>query len=177
MQQIHNTAINYFEKFELAWRYVFIVKIAHELITVIDEKQSDSNKLEFSENQYIKKISIFLYKIKKIEKPFWKKLTSVLDKVSKFSTKIASVEVGMEARQIENHYEFNEKLDKFGETIKALVQTNDLNITISVEDIDDIWDTTEQSKPLIVGLLNTIRKLNSFFYPKFVILVFIRSDI
>lgn len=69
---------------------------------------------------------------------------------------------------------------KICEELKSLLMkewNNGKTIRIIIDKIDDSWDSSEDSKHLIVGLLKAHHELNSFLKNKAKITIFIRSDI
>ena len=179
MQQIKGTAINDQERFESSWRYIFLVKIAIELIRLVDLREQDFSHFDSQERRQLREVRIFLSRNNEIDKDVWQKLISFLNIFSKFSAKLpGGMEAGIETRQIETVRDLSNMLDKFEECILALLNKSKIfGTTILVDEVDDIWDSTEESKPLIIGLLNAVRKLNSSLNPNIAILLFLRSDI
>jgi len=179
MQQIKGTSINDQERFETSWRYVFLVKISIELLRNLDLRDYEFFDLDSHEKKKLREIRSFLARNNEIDKSLWRKMSSFFNLFSKFSAKLpGGVEAGIETRQIETIYDLSSMLDKLEECIIGLsTRLNDFNLAILVDEIDDIWDSTEESKPLIIGLLNSIRKLNSSFSSNIVLLAFLRSDI
>ena len=179
MQQIKVTAINAQERFESSWRYVFLVKIALELFKNINSIDYGKLDLDSYEKKQLREIRIFLSRNNEIDKTVLQKVISLFNIFSKFSAKLpGGVEAGFETRQAEANHDLSDMLDKLEEAVSVILKKlQDFSISILVDELDDIWDSTEESKPLIIGLLNAIRKLNSSFNPNVVILVFLRSDI
>jgi energy-coupling factor transporter ATP-binding protein EcfA2 len=181
IQQIKGTSINDQDRFETSWRYVFLVKISIELLKNIDSRDYDFDFLELNadERQKLKEVRSFLVQNNEINKNFGQKLASFVNVFSKFSAKLpGGVEAGVETRQIDITYDLSTMIDRLEICVIGLsAKINDFDLTILVDEIDDIWDLTEESRPLIIGLLNAIRKLNSSFASNIVILAFLRSDI
>jgi hypothetical protein len=179
MQQFQNTAMNQDEKFEYCWKYVFLVKISLEIFNIIDDIQANkSSVLNSREKQQLREVRTFLSENKEIDKTVPEKLISKLNIFSKFSAKLFGVEAGVETRKIADNHDLSDLLDKFESSILILLEKlPNTNITILVDEVDDIWDSSNESKYLIIGLLNAIRKINSSLSSKASILAFLRSDI
>jgi Cdc6-like AAA superfamily ATPase len=178
MQQLKDTAINEQEKFESVWRYALLVKAAIKLLEIVDSDE-DIFFSDSQERQQLKEIKLFLAQNNEIGKDLWQKMSSFFNIFSKFSAKLpGGVEAGLETRQIETIRDLSNMLDKFEHCISCLVNKSQLfKTTILIDEIDDIWDHSEDSKSLIIGLLNAVNKLNAALNPSVVILVFLRSDI
>ncbi|MBW4509965.1 MAG: hypothetical protein KME64_26145 [Scytonematopsis contorta HA4267-MV1] len=178
MQQFQNTAMNQDEKFEYCWKYVFLVKISLEIFNVIDIQELKSSVLNSHEKQQLREVRTFLSENKEIDKTVPEKLISKLNIFSKFSAKLFGVEAGVETRKIVDNHDLSDLLDKFESSIlKILEKLPNTSITILVDEVDDIWDSSNESTYLIIGLLNAIRKINSSLSSKATILAFLRSDI
>jgi hypothetical protein len=180
MEQIKGTSINDQERFESSWRYVFLVKVALSLIQYIDNlKEYEYFDLESDVEKKLKEIREFLLKNKEIDKSFLRKVISFFDIFSKFSAKLpGGIEAGVETRQVEVSHDISNMLDKIEESLVHLsTNLTAFNLTILVDEVDDVWDSSQESKPLIIGLLNAIRKTNSSFGMSVVIVAFLRSDI
>jgi Cdc6-like AAA superfamily ATPase len=179
MQQINNTSINDKEKFESIWRYVFLVKIAIKFIEIANREGIDTFHFNSQEQQHLKEVKSFLAQNNEISKNTWQNTISFLNIFSKFSTKLpGGVEAGIETRQIETVKDLSNMLDRFENSILCLLNKSKIfRSTILVDEIDDIWDSTEDSKPLIIGLLDATKKLNASLKSNVLILIFLRSDI
>jgi hypothetical protein len=179
LQQLKNTSINEREKFESVWRYALLVKIAIKVIEIIEREGTESLFLSAEEGKQLKEVKLFLSRNNEIDKNLWQRVTSFFNILSKISAKLpGGVETGIETRQIETVRDLSNMLDKFEESILCLINKSRIFKTaILVDEIDDIWDQTQDSKSLIIGLLDATNKLNASLSPSAMILVFLRSDI
>lgn len=179
MQQLQDTSINEKEKFESVWRYELLVKIAIKLLDVVDSEGANIFLLGSKEKKQLREMKRFLSQNNEFKKDLWQRISSFSKIFSKFSAKFpGGLEAGLETKQIETIRDLSNMLDKFENSISCLLDKSDIfRTTILIDEIDDIWDHTEDSKSLIVGLLDAVNKLNASLNPNAVILVFLRSDI
>ncbi|MGG6267533.1 P-loop ATPase, Sll1717 family [Leptolyngbya sp. AN10] len=179
IQQLRATAIDDKESFESAWRYVFLVKIAIRLIELIDQGEFDEIYSEHENIKQLRGIRDFLSQNDEIDKNIAQKLGSFLNRFSKFGVKVpGGLETTAEARQVESIRDLSAALDKFQNCILRLIRiAKGFKITILVDEVDDIWNSTEESKHLITGLLDAITKVNGNLNPSALVIVFLRSDI
>lgn len=172
IKQIESTAVNDYEKYENIWKYVFFVKICKEIISY-DISKVNKSKINRSKN----KLKKFLYVNDELNKNLCQKFKTILNSITRITINIFGIEAGYE--KIKNlDYDLNDTIDECETNIyEALKEIKDFKLTILADEIDNIWNSKHESKPLIIGLLNAIRKINSYFNPNIIIIVFIRSDI
>lgn len=172
INEIADYAINEEEKYQYIWKYIFLVKIAKNILAY---KHKHKYKI-----YSVHEIEKFLYQNNEVNnlfltiKYFRINFFRAINLIKKITLKFATIEA--EINQNKQHKDFNDLIDNLeNNIITVLNQIKNLKITILVDEIDNIWNNSSQSKQEVIGLLNTIRKINSI--TNIIIITFIRSDI
>jgi energy-coupling factor transporter ATP-binding protein EcfA2 len=177
IQQLKVNSISKEEAYILSWKYVLLVKVAIEILSITKQLKSPMvgrSKILLAE------IDFFLTANGEMQKSIWQKdvrLLSPFSGLSKFSAKVGIFEAGFESSQKNTQVDTAEILEKFEGKVEELLKVVDqVNLVVLIDKIDEVWNSTEESELMIIGLINAIHTLNSCLQ-KTSILLFLRSDI
>ncbi|MCP5463386.1 MAG: VWA domain-containing protein, partial [bacterium] len=96
---------------------------------------------------------------------------------SKISVKAFGVEGSAETRQLQAEKDAATELEKFQSILDALlIETPNLKIMVLIDKADEVWNQTQESELMIIGLIRAVHDLNSELQKAHFIL-FLRSDI
>lgn len=171
IEQLKTSSINKDESYVLSWKYMLLVTVAKEVISQVKKTSSRAGK------KNLKAVRKFLVNNDEIDKTFFDNISKKATALSKFSVKAYGIEGAVETRQLEIQNDAANELNDFQNTlIELLTQLNDLQIILLIDKVDDIWNQTEESELMIIGLLKAVHTLNASLQNTHII-VFLRSDI
>ncbi|KPL80625.1 P-loop ATPase, Sll1717 family [Herpetosiphon geysericola] len=163
ISSLKSSSINEEESYILSWKY---------LIATILGKAIVEDKKIFSKYSEFKKIKRFLIENREIKKRLFNFKVGSFAKMT-ISTPIGSIEFDPKQTQIDAATE----LDEFIQSIsRILIKDNNRKYTLLMDKIDDIWNQTNESRMMVIGLLKSIHILNNIFH-NIKIITFLRSDI
>jgi len=171
---LEKSSLNQQEAAVLKWKYVFLVELCRYIVHFAEE-QIGSSYRKWPEN--IQQLRTFLVQFGEDE-------GNSLDKAIKFARSIKKVAVS--AMKVEGSLELDSSpaIDFVDDDLDMImIATQEamsilLNdpIYILIDEVDDLWDSTETGYELIVGLLKAAKEINDKL-PLAKIAVFLRSDI
>lgn len=172
---LEKTSINSDEASILKWKYVFLLE-ASRYIVQSAESTFGENHLKWDES--LRKVRDFLITQDTDTANHLDRTMKFVRSINKIAISILKVEGSLE---VNSKTEQNEKLGDELDKVFALVETASSQffqkpIYILVDQVDDLWDSTEVGQNLIIGLLRAAKKVNDSL-SKIKIIVFLRSDI
>ncbi len=177
IQQLKVDSVSKEEAYVLSWKYVLLVKIGIEVLSVAKRLKL---KVQGKSKKLLGEVDFFLTANNEIKKSIWNKDIRLLNPVSglsKFSAKLGVFEAGFEASPKKELVDAANILEEFEDKLEELLSLLDqISITVLIDKIDEVWNTTEESSLMIIGLINAIHGLNSSLQ-RTNILLFLRSDI
>jgi Mg-chelatase subunit ChlD len=112
-----------------------------------------------------------------VEKVFVERIVKGASILSKFSIKAYGIEGSAETRQLQVQKDATTELEKFQSTLETvLAGLSQAQIMVLIDKVDDVWNQTEESEMMIVGLIKAVHDLHSTLRQTHFIL-FLRSDI
>jgi Cdc6-like AAA superfamily ATPase len=174
IQSLKVDSINREELYLQTWKYVLLVKVAFELISLINTTQI-SGLYGLSDD--VKAIRSFLKKQGEAENDFGSNLSGLFRIFSKISVSFAGFGGTLEASQAKSENDLMDALVRFESRLKKILQyLRKTEIVVLIDKVDEVWNDTEESKFMISGLLRATHILNESL-PMTKIMVFLRSDI
>lgn len=174
IQQLKVNSISKEESYVLSWKYVLLVKIAFELIELVEKLNLE---MEVHNKSLLKEIRNFLFENGEIKKGFWKRFIEAFNVFKKISAKVGIFEVGFESSSQQSQIDAANLLESFeGRLGSLLMRLDHIDITVLLDRIDEVWSPVEESELMVIGLINAIHDLNSTLQNTRIVL-FLRSDI
>ncbi|MCC3424138.1 MAG: hypothetical protein JGK12_09435 [Microcoleus sp. PH2017_01_SCD_O_A] len=177
IQQLKVTSVSEEEAYVLSWKYVLLVKIAIEILAVVHRLKL---RVKGKSKKLLKEIDFFLTANGELQKSIWEKdvvLLNPFSGFSKISAKIGVFEAGFESSRKDNQIDVAGILESFEAKVEELLKDlSQTDLIILIDKIDEVWNPTEESQLMIIGLINAIHDLNSSLQ-RTNILLFLRSDI
>ena len=177
IQQLKVTSVSKEEAYVLCWKYVLLVKIAIEILAVVHRLKL---RVKGKSKKLLKEIDFFLTANGELQKSIWEKdilLLNPFSGFSKMSAKIGVFEAGFESSRKDNQIDVAGILESFEAKVEELLKDlSQTDLIILIDKIDEVWNPTEESQLMIIGLINAIHDLNSSLQ-RTNILLFLRSDI
>lgn len=172
---LEKTSINSDEASILKWKYVFLLEASRYIV--------QSAESAFGENHL--KWDLSLRKVREFLIAQDTDTANQLDRTLKFVRSINKIAISI--LKVEGSLEVNGKTeqdDKLGDELDkvfSIVETASSHvfqkpIYILIDQVDDLWDSTEAGQNLIIGLLRAAKKVNDSL-SRIKIIVFLRSDI
>ncbi len=171
IEQLKISSINKDESYILSWKYILLITVAREILAKVKNGKTKSIKKK------LKILRHFLIANSEIEKSFFDRLFGRVSALSKLSVKAYGIEGSLETRQLQIQNDAANELNDFEKVLaELLAELEEFKIALLIDKVDDIWNQTEESEMMIVGLLKAIHALNASL-KNVNILVFLRADI
>lgn len=175
IRQLKSSSINQDESYILGWKYALLTMIGLEIVKIVEVNQTLN--LNKKGKQQLKRVKKFLAENGEIEKSFSQKLAGGANILSKISVKAFGVEGFAETRQLQAEKDAATELENFQSILNTLlIETPNLKIVVLIDKADEVWNQTQESELMIVGLIRAVHDLNSELQNTHFIL-FLRSDI
>lgn len=171
IQQLKVGSINKDESYVLSWKYVLLVSIAKGIL----QQALKPKPKQLREN--LRKIRDFLVHNDEIEGHILDRISRKVGLFSRFSISAFGVEGAVETRQLEGPDDAASEIEKFQRVLgELLAKVDGIRIALLIDKVDDVWNQTEESEMMIIGLLKAVHALNASL-ENILLLVFLRSDI
>ncbi len=179
LDQFKLFSINKDESYLLGWKYILLLKIGNEVYKRAATLSLSKHRKELKEK--IKYIRRFLILNNQVESKFLEKLwgpASYLHKlISKFTIKAYGVEGSVEVPQAGSKILPDNELDKLLARIESIhSELDDMRIVVLIDKVDEMWNDSEESKMIIIGLIKAVHELN-IALRRTRTLLFLRSNI
>lgn len=172
---LDKASINSDEAALMKWKYVFLVEMSRYVCHAAQE-QFGENYTAWGEP--LRKIRSFLIKYESTEANTLDNAMKFIRSINKFAISVFKVEGAIEVEKIsESASALSDDLDIFFSILKeANKYIGDKPLYILVDQVDDLWDSTEEGQNLIIGLLRAAKEINDSI-SLLRIVVFLRADI
>jgi hypothetical protein len=179
LDQLKVSSINKDETYILAWRYVLLTMIGAKVLERVAGSKPLKRKKTFQ--KHLSNIRAFLVENNEIEKSVLERVVraaSIFSRLfSKLSVKGFGVEGSIETRQLQDQKDKSAELDRFSATLNSVTSELDgIRMEVLIDKVDEVWNQTEESALMIIGLIKAVHDLNASFKQAHTIL-FLRSDI
>lgn len=178
LEQLKVSSINTDESYVLGWKYVLLVMIATEILREIKSATLPIPKQNKNEiKKYLKYLRKFLVANDEVEHTL---LESILKKsgiFSKFSIKAFGVEGSIETQQLKTQKDAADELERVQTKLEVLLASLEkFQLVILIDRVDEVWNQSEESEMMIIGLIKAVHDINTALYQTQSIL-FLRADI
>lgn len=174
LKQLKTSSINRDETYMLGWKYALLATIG---LKVIELEESQDQKLTKDALALLRRLKSFLSRNGEIEKTFLQRLLGVTSIFSKVSIKILGVEGSAETRQLQAEQDMATELERFQTDLEAwFAEFPRTKLVVLIDKADEVWNQTEESELMIIGLVKAVHDLNSQLRSAHFVL-FLRSDI
>lgn len=171
---LEKSSLNQQEAATLKWKFVFLVECCRYIIHFA-EKQLGSNYFEWPQN--IREVRKFLVLYNEDEGNTLDKAIKFVRNIKKIAITVLKVEGSLELESSPESKMLDDDLDKVMSAVQEAMQSLLKEpIYILIDEVDDLWDSTEIGYQLIIGLLQAAKEINDKL-PFVRLAVFLRSDI
>ena len=159
LEQLRIGSINKDESYVLGWKYVLLVTIGLEVLE--QAKQAKPRGRSRSTKNSLSRVHKFLADNGEIEKTFIQRFSRGTSIFSKLSIKALGIEGSAETRQLQVQRDAADELEKFQSTLETLLLGLDqTRIVVLIDKVDEVWNQTEESEMMIIGLIKAVHDLN-----------------
>lgn len=175
LEQLRVFSVNKDESYFLSWKYALLTIIGVKLL------EFSKDKKVFKWNKEVKttlrKIRKFLVDNEEVDRDFLESFSKGASIFSKISIKAYGIEGSAETKQLQADRDIATELERFQSHIeKTLFAIAPKRLVVLIDKVDEVWNQTEESEMMIVGLIKAVHDLNSNLQQTQFIL-FLRSDI
>jgi uncharacterized protein YegL len=175
LEHLKMFSINKDESYFLSWKYALLVTLSTKLLEFV--KQQKKIKRKKGTRIALRNVRKFLVDNEELDKDISERFSKGINIFSKISIKAYGVEGSAETKQLQDQRDIATDLEKFQSQVERLLfEAGPKCLVVLIDKVDEVWNQTEESEMMIVGLIKAVHDLNSTLQQTQFIL-FLRSDI